>query len=202
MTRPETSDSGEREDALAELRRLASGVRMDRPLALVGLMGAGKTTIGRRLAAVLKLPFMDADQEIERAAGLTVSEIFEKHGEGEFRRGERSVIARLLNEGPMVLATGGGAFVDPTTRALMREKAVTVWLKAPLEVLMRRVERHGGRPLLQTEDPQAVMRKLMDERYPIYAEADLTVESTNGPHNAAVAAVVEALKQRAVQTLV
>lgn len=168
---------------------------VDRPIALVGLMGAGKTTIGRRLAAALHLPFVDADHEIEKAAGLSVSEIFARHGEPEFRRGERSVITRLLNEAPHVLATGGGAFMDSATRAAMKEKAVTVWLKAPVEVLLKRVEKRDNRPLLKQGDPEAVLRRLMAERHPVYAEADLTVESCNGPHAASVAAVLEALQR-------
>lgn len=176
---------------------LAAELGIDRPIALVGLMGAGKTTVGRRLAAALGMAFIDADEEIERAAGLSVPDIFARHGEAEFRRGERQVIARLLGRPPHVLATGGGAFMDPETRALMKEKAISIWLKAPLEVLMRRVERREGRPLLKASDPQAVMARLMQERYPIYAEADLTVDSTNGPHSAAVAAVLAALRARA-----
>lgn len=195
MTRPGGSDIGDH-DALAELRRLAEGLSVDRTIALVGLMGAGKTTIGRRLAAALKLHFVDADHEIERAAGLSVKEIFERYGEPEFRRGERQVIARLLHDPPHVLATGGGAFIDQATREEMRARAISVWLKAPLEVLMRRVERRDDRPLLKSDDPQKVMQKLMDDRYPIYAQADLIVESTNGPHNSAVVSVIEALKAR------
>ncbi|MGE3142572.1 MAG: shikimate kinase [Hyphomonadaceae bacterium] len=171
----------------------ACTLQIDRPIALVGLMGAGKTTIGRRLAAVLNLPFVDADTEIEKAAGLTVPEIFARHGEAEFRRGERSVIARLLTEPPHVLATGGGAFIDPTTRAEMKARALTIWLKAPLDVLLRRVEKRDNRPLLKTGDPEAVMRRLIEERYPVYAEADLVVESTNAPHAASVKAVLNAL---------
>jgi shikimate kinase len=168
---------------------------LDRPVALVGLMGAGKTTVGRRLAAALRLPFLDADEEIERAAGLTIQEIFARHGEADFRRGERQVIARLLNKPPHILATGGGAFMDADTRALMKQKAISVWLKAPLDVLMRRVERREGRPLLRQGDPQAVMQRLMDERYPIYAEADIIVDSVNAPHAATVTAVLQALKK-------
>lgn len=194
MTRPESSDAGERADAAAELRRLADGLILPRTVALVGLMGAGKTTIGRRLAAALRLPFVDADHEIERAADQTVQEIFAVHGEAEFRRGERRVIARLLDNPPHVLATGGGAFIDPRTRALMKERAISIWLKAPLDVLMRRVSRRDDRPLLKEDDPQAVMQKLMDDRYPIYAEADLTIESANSPHNAAVAEIIAALR--------
>jgi shikimate kinase len=171
----------------------APKLRIDRTVALVGLMGAGKTSVGKRLAAALELPFIDADSEIEKAAGLTVPEIFARHGEEEFRRGERRVIARLLNDPPHVLATGGGTFIDHSTRALMREKAVTVWLRAPLAVLMRRVEKRDNRPLLKDGDPEAVMRRLMDIRNPIYAQADLVVDSTNAPHAASVTAVLRAL---------
>jgi shikimate kinase len=195
VIRPDSSDHDQREDALAELRRLASDLRLAKPIVLVGLMGAGKSTIGRRLAAALKFHFVDADQEIERAAGLTVAEIFEKHGEPEFRRGERSVIARLLNERPHILATGGGAFMDPSTRADLKEKAITVWLKAPIDVLMRRVERRDSRPLLKGDDPHTVMQRLIETRYPVYAEADVTVETNNAPHNLAVASVITALKE-------
>ena len=167
-----------------------------RTIVLVGLMGAGKTTIGRRLAAVIGLPFIDADEEIERAAGLPVTEIFTRHGEQEFRRGERSVIKRLLEGPPHVLATGGGAFMDPETRALVREKGLSVWLREDLDVLMRRVEKRDTRPLLRGGDPRAVMERLMAERYPVYAEADVIVDSNNGPHNQAVTQVLEALARR------
>lgn len=194
MSRPESSEAGERMDAAAELRRQAEGLAIGRTIALVGLMGAGKTTIGRRLAAALELPFADADHEIEKAAGRSVADIFAEHGECEFRRGERQVIARMLEGRPHVLATGGGAFIDPRTRALMKERAISIWLKAPLDVLMKRVERRDNRPLLKEDDPRAVMQRLMDERYPIYAEADLTIESGNGPHNTAVADIIRALK--------
>lgn len=194
MSRPESSDVGERLDAAAELRRQAEGLVLDRTVALVGLMGAGKTTIGRRLAAALQLPFADADQEIEAAAGCSIQAIFAEHGELEFRRGERQVISRLLEGPPIVLATGGGAFVDARTRALMKERAISIWLKAPLDILMKRVERRDHRPLLKEDDPRGVMQRLMDERYPIYAEADLTIESGAGPHNAAVAEIIRALK--------
>ena len=198
MNRQDTHEIGE--DAAAELRRLAGGLRLERTLALVGLMGAGKTTVGRRLAAALGAHFVDADHEIERAAGLSVPDIFKLYGEAEFRRGEREVICRLLREPPMVLATGGGAFVDPGTRARLKQHAVTVWLKAPLEVLMRRVERRDDRPLLKDDDPQAVMKRLLDERAPYYAEADITVESTNSPHNAAVIAILDALRTHTPKT--
>lgn len=168
----------------------------DRSIVLVGLMGVGKTTVGRRLANILGLPFVDADHEIEQAAGCTISEIFARFGESAFRDGERRVIARLL-EGPRrVLATGGGAFMDPRTRAAIRERGISVWLKADLDLLMDRVGRKGHRPLLHTSDPRATMEKLMAERYPIYAEADLTVESREGPHDRVVKAVVQALRER------
>lgn len=189
------ADSGEeRIELSAELRRLAEGIRPQRTVALVGLMGAGKTTVGRRLAAALELPFVDADVAIVQAAGQTIPEIFAQHGEEEFRRGERQVISRLLAGPAHVLATGGGAFIDPRTRALMKDRAISIWLKAPLDVLMKRVGKRPDRPLLQQDDPHAVMERLMAERYPIYAEADLTVESSSGPHNVAVAAVLEALR--------
>jgi shikimate kinase len=191
---PSPSSSEERADAAAELRERARGLVLDRTVALVGLMGAGKTTVGRRLAAALDLPFVDADAEIAVAAGQTIPEIFEQRGECEFRRGERQVIARLLDGAPHVLATGGGAFIDPRTRALMKEKAISIWLKAPLDVLMKRVSKRDDRPLLKEDDPRAVMQKLMDERYPIYAEADLIVESSAGPHNTAAAAILDALR--------
>ncbi|MBY0562984.1 MAG: shikimate kinase [Hyphomonadaceae bacterium] len=159
-------------------------------------MGSGKTTVGRRLARVLNMSFVDADDEIEAAAGQSVSEIFSQHGEPEFRRGERQVIARLLSGTPHVLATGGGAFIDPETRALMKQRAISVWLKAPLDVLMRRVTRRDHRPLLKLDDPKSVMARLMEQRYPIYAEADITIETGAGPHNAAVDAILAALKER------
>ncbi len=192
MVSPVSSE--ERVEPAAQLRELAEGLVLDRTLALVGLMGAGKTTVGRRLAVALDLPFADADAEIATAAGQSIPEIFEQHGECEFRRGERQVIARLLEGSPHVLATGGGAFIDPRTRALMKEKAITIWLKAPLDVLMKRVAKRDDRPLLKEDDPRAVMQKLMDERYPIYAEADVTVESSAGPHNTAAAAILNALR--------
>jgi shikimate kinase len=194
VNRPESSDIGERSDAAAELRRMAAGLAPGRTVALVGLMGAGKTTVGRRLAAALGLPFVDADAEIAAAAGRSIEEIFAERGECEFRRGERNVIARLLAGPPHVLATGGGAFIDPKTRALMKERAISIWLKAPIEVLMKRVARRDDRPLLKEPDPEAVMRRLIEERYPIYAEADLTVETTHGPHAAAAADIIAALR--------
>lgn len=167
----------------------------DRSIVLVGLMGVGKTTVGRRLAAVLHLPFFDADHEIEEAAGCSVSDIFSRFGEPAFRDGERRVIARLLEGERKVLATGGGAFMDPRTRAAIKQHGVSVWLKADVGLLMERVARKGTRPLLQTADPRGTMERLVAERYPVYAEADLTVESREGPHDRVVKAIVHALRE-------
>ena len=166
-----------------------------RSVVLVGLMGAGKTTVGRRLARALGMPFRDADAEIELAAGRSVSDIFAERGEGEFRQGERRVISRLLEGPPLVLATGGGAFMNPETRALIRARAVSVWLRAELDVLVRRCSRRDTRPLLKAGDPRETLERLARERYPIYAEADLTVETSESPHDAAVAAILEALRR-------
>lgn len=151
--------------------------RIPRTIVLVGLMGAGKTSIGRRLAARLGLPFVDADQEIEEAAGCTIPEIFERFGEAAFRDGERKVIARLLDGPVHVLSTGGGAFMDPLTRALIRDQGLSVWLRADLDLLVQRTARRDHRPLLRTGDPREILRGLIEARYPIYAEADLTVDS-------------------------
>lgn len=165
----------------------------ERSIVLVGLMGAGKTTVGRRLARRLDLAFVDTDAEIEKAAGETIPEIFARRGEPAFRTGERRVIARLLGEGPCVLATGGGAFMDPLTRANIAARGISVWLKADLDVLMKRVGKRGDRPLLQAGDPRETMKRLIDERYPVYAGADITIESLEGPHDAVVELVVERL---------
>ena len=159
-------------------------------------MGVGKSTIGRRLAQAMELPFRDADQEIEAAASRSIPEIFAELGEAEFRAGERRVIGRLLQEDPHVLATGGGAFMDPQTRELMKEKAITVWLKADLDVLVRRVGRKNTRPLLDGKDPRAVLQELMERRYPIYAEADITVYTDDRPASAAVDSIRSALRLR------
>ena len=164
-----------------------------RSIVLIGLMGAGKTAVGRRLANRLELPFTDADNEIETAAGQTVSEIFAEHGEPYFRQGESRVIARLLQAGPQVLATGGGAYMDARTRANIKARGVSIWLKAELPVLLHRVRRRDNRPLLASDDPDKVMRELMEKRYPIYAEADITVESRDVAHDLIVSDVVEAL---------
>ncbi len=167
----------------------------NRPIVLVGLMGAGKSSVGRRLAEKLGLPFVDADQEIETAAGKPVSEIFADHGEDYFREGERKVIARLLGNGAQVLATGGGAYINEETRARIQQQGVSIWLKAPLQLLMKRVMKRQGRPLLQATDPEAVMRELVEKRYPAYGLADVTVESRDVQHNHMVNDVIRALGQ-------
>jgi shikimate kinase len=163
------------------------------PLVLIGLMGAGKSSIGKRLAAALDLPFADADAEIEKAAGKTINEIFEENGEAYFRDGERRVIARLLKEGGKVLATGGGAFMNEETRARIAEAGISVWLKADLDLLMSRVARRDNRPLLRAENPRAVMEKLIADRYPVYAQADITVISRDVPHHLIVDEIIEAV---------
>jgi shikimate kinase len=167
-----------------------------RSVVLIGLMGAGKTAVGRRLANRLDLPFIDADSEIEVAAGASISEIFAEHGEAYFRQGERKVIARLLENGPQVLATGGGAYMNPDTRANIKAHGLSVWLKADIKVLMKRVGRRDNRPLLAAGDPEKMMKRLMEERYPIYAEADVTVESRDVPHDVIVGAVIDALADK------
>ena len=168
----------------------------ERSIVLVGLMGCGKSSVGRRLASRLGLGFVDADEEIERVAAKTIVEIFADHGEAYFRDGERRVIARLLASGPQVLATGGGAFINPETRAKIRERGVSVWLRADLPVLMRRVSKRDTRPLLKSGDPEATMRDLMRKRYPVYAEADVTIESRDVPHDVIVNEVIAALKTK------
>ncbi len=156
-------------------------------------MGCGKSAVGRRLAAKLSLPFVDADEEIEKAAGKSINDIFAEHGETHFREGERKVIARLLGQGPQVLATGGGAFINPETRANIRAQGISIWLKAELPVLMKRVGKRDTRPLLKSGDPEETMRKLIEVRYPIYAEADLIVESRDVAHEVMVNDVIQAL---------
>jgi shikimate kinase len=168
---------------------------LPRTVALVGLMGAGKSAIGKRLALRLGLPFVDADDEIERAAGCSIAEFFEKYGEQEFRAGERRVIARLLDETPHVLSTGGGAYMDPETRALMRAKALTVWLRAELDVLFERVKKRAHRPLLRQGDPREILDRLMQQRYPVYAEADIVVDSTAQPADRTTEQVIDALRE-------
>jgi len=168
-----------------------------RSIVLVGMMGAGKSTIGRRLSARLQLPFLDADGEIELAhAGMTIPEIFSAHGEPYFRDGEARVIARLLGAGPCVLATGGGAFMREETRNRIRDMAVSIWLKADAEIIMRRVKRRADRPLLQTADPAATVARLISEREPVYQHADLTIWSRDVPHEKIVDECIEALHAR------
>ncbi len=169
------------------------GGGLSRTVVLVGLMGAGKTAVGRRLAARLGVAFADADQAIEEAAGCTIEEIFQRYGEAAFRDVERRVIARLLQDPPHVLSTGGGAFMDGETRAAIRARAVSLWLKADLDVLVARTARRGNRPLLKQGDPRAVLERLMALRHPVYAEADLMVESREGPVEETVDRVLEAL---------
>jgi shikimate kinase len=164
-----------------------------RTITLVGLMGVGKSSVGRRLANALDLPFRDADTEVEAAAGRSIPEIFASLGEPAFREGERRVIARLLDEAPHVLATGGGAFMNEETRRLIKEKSISVWLKADLEVLARRVGRKDNRPLLAGKDPASVLREQAAVRYPVYAEADVTVETTDSAHHVTVDQVIRAL---------
>lgn len=165
-----------------------------RSVVLVGMMGVGKSSIGRRLATRLGIPFVDADAEIEKAAGMSISDIFARHGEADFRSGEARVIARLLDGGPQVLATGGGAFMNEATRAAIKKKSISIWLSAEFDVLMRRIaKRKNERPMLQTDDPEQTLRQLIAERDPIYALADLTVQSREVPHDAIVAEIAAAL---------
>ncbi len=166
-----------------------------RTIALVGLMGVGKSSIGKRLAQTLDLPFRDADEEIERAAGRSISEIFADRGEAEFRAGERRVISRLLEEPPHILATGGGAFIQPETRERIRAGAISVWLRADLAVLARRISRKDTRPLVAGKDPLAVLRAQVETRYPIYAQADVTVETGETSHAVSLDMVLQALRR-------
>jgi shikimate kinase len=166
-----------------------------RAIVLVGMMGAGKSTVGRRLAARLGLNFVDADTEIEAAAGMSIGDMFAAHGEQYFRDGEVRVIARLLESAPCVVATGGGAWMQPGTRERIRARGVSVWLKADPDVLFRRVKRRSDRPLLQTVDPAATIEKLVAERYPVYAEADLTLLSREVPHDRIVDECIAALAE-------
>lgn len=170
--------------------------KLNRTVTLVGMMGAGKSSVGRRLAAKLDVPFRDVDSEIETAAGCSISEIFERYGEEAFRDGERRVVARLLGEPPHVLATGGGAFMDPKTREAIRDTSISVWIRAPVGILVQRVKRRDNRPLLKTGDPREILERLLKEREPIYAEADLTIDSEEGPHAQAVDKIIAVLKDR------
>jgi shikimate kinase len=186
VTRPETA---ERQARAKDLADLLGG----RPLVLVGMMGAGKTTVGRRLANKLGRDFLDSDEEIEKAAQMTIPEIFEQRGEDEFRTGEMRVISRLLKDRDIVLATGGGAFANAETRALIKAEAVSVWIKADFELLFARVSRRSNRPLLRTSNPRATLQKLIDDRYPIYAEADVTVVSRDVPQDVVAADLIDAV---------
>jgi len=172
-----------------ELNALLAG----RPIVLVGMMGAGKTTVGRRLAAKLGRHFVDSDEEVEKAAGMTIEDIFKAHGEADFRAGEVRVIARLLKDRDLVLGTGGGAFVNNETRALVKSSALSVWIKADFELLFSRVQRRSNRPLLKTPNPRQTLQDLIDKRYPIYAEADVTIVSRDVPQDQVATEVIEAL---------
>ena len=183
------NDADPTASAAAIVLRLGS-----RSIVLVGMMGVGKSSVGRRLAARLAIPFVDADAEIETAAGMSIADIFARNGEDYFRRGEARVIARLLESGPQVLATGGGAFMNSQTRQLIKAKGVSIWLHADVDILLRRTgKRRNERPLLQTDDPADTLRRLLAERGPIYAQADLTVHSRDIAHDAVVAEVMAAL---------
>lgn len=182
-------DHDETELSTAEIAALAR--RIDRPVVLVGMMGTGKSSIGRRLAALLHLPFVDADEAIEEAAQLTIAEIFERHGEAAFRDGERRVIARLMDGERKVIATGGGAFVNAETRALILSKAITIWLDADIDTLVERTARKNTRPLLRQGDPREILTRLRDERRPAYAEAPIHITSGRGPQSRTVARVLK-----------
>ena len=183
------NDANEQALAAAIMSRLGH-----RSIVLVGMMGVGKSSIGRRLAARLGVPFVDADAEIEKAAGMSIADIFARHGEADFRSGEARVIARLLDGGPQVLATGGGAVMNADTRAAIKAKGVSIWLSAELDVLLRRInKRKNDRPMLQTADPAATLRELLVAREPLYAQADLTVQSREVPHDAIVAEIMRVL---------
>lgn len=170
-------------------------MKPEKTLVLIGMMGAGKTAVGRRLAARLALPFIDADEEIEKAAGCSIEDIFALHGEAEFRSGERRVIKRLLEGSVCILATGGGAFMDAQIRDAVRANAISIWLTADLETLWTRVRRRGDRPMLHTENPKETLRNLIEQRYPVYALADITVESDEGPAEDTVDRVLDAVKR-------
>ena len=170
-------------------------IRLNRPVVLVGMMGVGKTTVGRMLASRLGLRFIDTDEEIEKAADHSIAEIFERFGEEYFRDGERRVIARLIGEGPAIIATGGGAFINEQTRALIKEKCHSVWIDADMEILVARVSRRSHRPLLIGKDPRAVLTDLLDKRGPIYAMADFHVRSDAAPHGHTVDQILKALNE-------
>jgi shikimate kinase len=174
----------------------AGGPALDRAIVLVGMMGVGKTTVGRRLGQRLGLPFVDADEEIERAAGMSVSDLFIAHGEESFRRGEAQVIARLLAGPPHVLATGGGAVLNAETRRLIKDRALSIWIRAGVDVILKRATRRATRPLLRDGDPKTTLQRLLDARAPYYAEADIVIDSVPGPHAKTVDAVFAAIMAR------
>jgi len=181
--------SASRETHKEELNALLAG----RPIVLVGMMGAGKTTVGRRLATRLGRHFVDSDEEVEKAAGMTIEEIFSKHGEADFRTGEARVIARLLKDRDLVLGTGGGAFMNAETRALIKSCSVSVWISADFELLFQRVQRRSNRPLLKTANPRETLQTLIDKRYPTYAEADVTIVSKDVPQDQVAEEVIDAM---------
>jgi len=187
MTKTDTMLSPDEIEALAR--------RINRPVALVGMMGVGKSTVGRKLANLLHLPFVDADEEIEQAAQMSVSEIFERFGEEYFRDGERRVIARLVGEQPSVIATGGGAFVNDETRALILDKAIAVWLDCDTATLVERVGRKDTRPLLRGGDPKEIITRLKREREPFYSQAPIHITSRSGPHHQAAQTILKAIEQ-------
>lgn len=182
-------DSASRDHKREMLQQLIG----DRPIVLIGMMGAGKTTVGRRLAARLGRHFVDSDEEVEKAAGMSIEDIFAARGEADFRAGEVKVIARLLKEAGIVLGTGGGAFMNPETRGLIRQSAVSVWIKADFELLFQRVSRRSNRPLLKTANPRETLQKLIDARYPTYAEADITITSRDVPQDQVASEVIDAI---------
>ncbi|MDC9826529.1 shikimate kinase [Devosia sp. ZB163] len=186
MSRDGTTAQNDRREELLKLLG-------HRPIVLIGMMGAGKTTVGRRLAARLGRHFVDSDEEVEKAAGMTIEDIFKAHGEADFRAGEVKVIARLLKDHHIVLGTGGGAFINPETRALVKAESISVWLKADFELLFQRVSRRSNRPLLKTANPRETLQKLIEVRYPIYGEADVTVVSRDVPQDQVAAEVIDAL---------
>jgi shikimate kinase len=184
-----TAASASRETQKETLGALLGG----RPIVLVGMMGAGKTTVGRRLATRLGRHFVDSDEEVERAAGMSIEDIFSSHGESDFRAGEQRVIARLLKDHDLVLGTGGGAVINPETRALVKESAISVWLKADPDLLFQRVQRRSNRPLLKTANPRETLQHLIDTRYPIYAEADIAITSKDVPQDQVATEIIDAL---------
>jgi shikimate kinase len=180
---------------MTENQQQQSAELINKPIVMVGLMGAGKSTVGRRLAYTLGVPFVDSDQEIVEAAGCSISDIFESYGEEIFRDLEQRVMLRLVANEPCVIATGGGAFIQPSIREAIDEKAISIWLRAELPVLIERVSRRDNRPLLKTGDKGEILGRLMDERYPIYAQANIVVDSNNGSHEAVVEDIISALKE-------